>query len=67
MRVLYIEDDAVLANLVQCSLRPLGSLRYGYGYGDKGIIEAAQGGHRNLPEGPAAANGSKPRERAERR
>jgi receptor protein-tyrosine kinase len=49
------------------SLRPLGSLRYGYGYGDKGIIEAAQAGHRNLPEGPAVANGSKPRERAERR
>jgi capsular exopolysaccharide synthesis family protein len=50
------------------SLRPLGSLRYGYGYGDKGIIEAAQAGHRaTLPDGPSAANGSKPRERAERR
>src|SRR6266508_1972853 len=49
------------------SLRPLGSLRYGYGYGDKSIIEAAQAGHRNLPEAPAGANGSKPRERAERR
>lgn len=50
------------------SLRPLGSLRYGYGYGDKGIIEAAQAGHRaTLPDGASAANGSKPRERAERR
>jgi capsular exopolysaccharide synthesis family protein len=47
------------------SLRPLGSLRYGYGYGDKGIIEAAQAGHRaTLPDGANGANGSKPRERA---
>jgi capsular exopolysaccharide synthesis family protein len=46
------------------SLRPLGSLRYGYGYGDKGIIEGAQAGHRaTLPDGHSG-NGSKPRERA---
>lgn len=46
------------------SLRPLGSLRYGYGYGDKGIIEAAQANSRPLPTQPGGANGSKPRERA---
>jgi succinoglycan biosynthesis transport protein ExoP len=45
------------------SLRPLGSLRYGYGYGDKGIIEAAQANSRPLPTQPGGANGSKPRER----
>jgi capsular exopolysaccharide synthesis family protein len=46
------------------SLRPLGSLRYGYGYGDKGIVEAAQAGHRAyLPDLPGGANGSRPRER----
>ena len=51
------------------SLRPLGSLRYGYGYGDKAIIEGAQAGSKaHLPDLPGGTNGSKPRERtAERR
>jgi capsular exopolysaccharide synthesis family protein len=51
------------------SLRPLGALRYGYGYGDKNMIEAAQADHRGGASlhPPSGANGSKPRERASER